>query len=153
MIADGTNNLGLGVGTLTAQPLVFGTNNAERVRIDANGNVGVGTSNPQSLLAVKGTVTAQKVVVTLLGWSDYVFHPSYKLLPLHLLEKYVKENQRLPEVPSADSVAKHGIDVGDTQALLLKKIEELTLYIIEQNRRIDDLKSRLQNLEKKQDEK
>jgi hypothetical protein len=65
------------------------------------------------------------------GWSDYVFNDDYKLRSLSSLESFIKQNKHLPEVPSAKEVEEKGISVGDNQALLLKKIEELTLYVIE----------------------
>lgn len=107
------------------------------------GNVGIGTTNPQTSLAVNGDITAKKVKVTLLGWSDYVFDSSYQLAPLSQLEKYISQNKHLPDVPSAVVVEKNGIDIGDNQALLLKKIEELTLYIINQEKRIKQLEEKV----------
>jgi len=100
------------------------------------GNVGIGTANPQSLLAVNGTITTKQVVVTQTGWSDFVFKPSYKLRSLPAVEAFIKQNGHLPDVPSATEVAKKGVDVAGTQAVLLQKIEELTLYSIEQNKKI-----------------
>jgi small-conductance mechanosensitive channel len=79
------------------------------------------------------------VVVKPMPWPDYVFKPTYKLQPLKKVEQYIKTNHHLPDMPSADSVAAAGIDVGANQAALLKKIEELTLYVIEQNKKIDAL--------------
>ena len=86
-------------------------------------------------LAVNGDIYSQKVVVTATGWSDYVFAPGYKLIPLKKLEAFVIKNKHLPDVPSASDVEKGGIDVGANQNVLLKKVEELTLYVIEQNKK------------------
>ena len=98
-----------------------------------NGNVGIGTTDPAGYkLAVNGNIRAKEIKVET-GWSDYVFYPTYKLLPLAEVAKYIKTNQHLPDVPSAGEVAKNGINVGETNALLLKKIEELTLYLIEKD--------------------
>ena len=95
----------------------------EKMRILANGTVGIGTLDPQGYkLAVNGTIRAKEIKIET-GWSDYVL-PTYKLLPLAEAAKYIKTNQRLPDVPSAGEVAKNGINVGETNALLLKKIEE-----------------------------
>jgi hypothetical protein len=111
------------------------------------GNVGIGTTNPSEKLAVKGNIIAQKIKVTLLGWSDYVFDSTYQLEPLHQVEKYIQQNKHLSGVPSAETVQKQGIDVGDNQAVLLKKIEELTLYVIEQNKKLEAQNERIKKLE------
>ena len=112
----------------------------DRLVIDASGNVGIGTSNPQAKLAVNGTIATQKLTVTQTGWSDYVFYKEYKLPPLKFVEHYIQFNHHLPEIPSAAEVEKEGIDVGGNQALLLKKIEELTLYLIRQDKELKELK-------------
>ena len=113
------------------------------------GNVGIGTNNPQSKLAVKGTITSMKVKVTQDNWADYVFDSSYQLTPLHQVEKYIQQHKHLPEVPSGNQVKKEGLDLGDNQAVLLKKIEELTLYIIEQNKRMENLEQTVRSLQQK----
>lgn len=105
------------------------------LEVKQNGNIGIGTANTLNYkLAVEGTIGARKIKVSQENWADYVFAPTYKLLPLQDLETYIKKTQHLPDVPSTTDVAKNGIDLGDNQALLLKKIEELTLYMIEQGK-------------------
>jgi len=116
------------------------------------GWVGIGTTSPQSELAVNGTITSKKVKVTLTGWSDYVFNDDYHLRPLNEVERYVQQNHHLPEVPSAEEVKKDGLDVGDNQATLLKKIEELTLYVIEQNKRLSEQEKKMEVQLKTNDE-
>lgn len=108
--------------------------------IDAAGNVGIGTLNPQAKLAVKGDVFAQKVKVTLSGWSDFVFDPSYKLPSLYEMEKFIRTNRHLPGIPTEAEVKEKGIDVGEMNKLLLQKIEEQMLYIIELRKEVDALK-------------
>lgn len=106
------------------------------VNITNAGFVGIGTLAPQSELSVKGTITAQRVKVTQTGWADYVFHKDYQLPSLAEVEAYVHSNQHLEGIPSAEEVAKEGIDVGEMNKKLLAKVEELTLYLIEQNKKI-----------------
>ncbi|MDB5198059.1 MAG: hypothetical protein JWO92_22 [Chitinophagaceae bacterium] len=110
------------------------------------GNVGIGTTNPHEKLSVNGTVLANKVKVSILStdWSDYVFDKNYKLPTLEETEKFIKLNQHLPGIPSAKEVGINGLDIGNNQALLLKKIEELTLIIIEQNKEHESFKKMIQ---------
>ncbi|MBI2273967.1 MAG: hypothetical protein HYU70_09240, partial [Bacteroidetes bacterium] len=117
--------------------------------IDANGNIGMGVSTGLSeKLSVNGNIRAQKLIVTQTGWSDYVFNADYKLKSLPEVEAFIKENKHLPEVPSAKEVEEKGISVGDNQALLLKKIEELTLYIIELKRESSEQQKQIDQLKK-----
>ncbi|GGB14702.1 hypothetical protein [Puia dinghuensis] len=237
LVTQGANSLGLGVGTLTAQPLVLGTNNMERLRVFGGGNVAIGqTSDNGNLLQVNGnlwatglvlptgaaagkvltsdgngnatwqtagsssgwvlggnTVGAVKTIgtidnydlpiitnntermrITATGgvcinttnaqgyalavngsaiftaawikpypnWPDYVFGKDYRLPSLDSVSRYIAANSHLPEVPSAETVAKRGIDIGGNQAALLKKIEELTLYLIDQDKTIQEYKEK-----------
>jgi len=80
-------------------------------------------------------------------WYDHVFYPDYNLRPLDELEQFIKENNHLPEIPSAKEVKENGLDLGDMQGKLLLKIEELTLYTIEQQKLIEALEKRLSELE------
>lgn len=96
-----------------------------------NGNIGIGTSSPDEKLSVNGNISAKKLIVRQTGWSDYVFDSSYILRPLSEVADFIKMNKRLPDLPSTKEVNEKGINVGDNQALLLKKIEELTLYLID----------------------
>ena len=94
-------------------------------------------------LAVSGGILTEKVRVATNGtafWADYVFDKSFRLKPLREVENFIKENKHLPDVPSTSEVTKNGIDLAETQALLLQKIEELTLYVIQQQKEIDKLK-------------
>jgi hypothetical protein len=111
----------------------------DRMIIRENGYVGIGTNDPQSLLAVNGKITSTEVEVTLTGWSDFVFNDDYYLRPLEEVEQFIKTNKHLPDVPSEVEVLESGVNVGEMSATLLQKIEELTLYIIELNKRIEEL--------------
>jgi len=118
------------------------------VTVANNGFVGIGTTTPQAQLAVNGDIFSKKIKVTQTGWPDYVFNSTYKLRPLKDLEAYIRANNHLPDVPSTQEVEKNGIDLGDNQAMLLRKIEELTLYIIEQQKQLEELKTQITKLRK-----
>ncbi len=114
------------------------------LKVINNGNVGIGITNPTQKLQVKGTVYSTEVKVDLAAGTgpDYVFEPTYDLKPLAEIETYIKENKHLPEVPSAKEMEKNGVQLGEMNMLLLKKIEELTLYILDQNKELEKLKER-----------
>lgn len=115
-----------------------------------NGNVGIGTTTTGShKLAVEGTIGARGVKVEANGWSDFVFEDTYKLRSLEETEDYISENKHLPEIPNEAEVIENGIDLGGMDAKLLQKIEELTLYLIEQNKEIKALKAKVEILESK----
>ncbi|MBS7566482.1 hypothetical protein KHS38_18905 [Mucilaginibacter sp. Bleaf8] len=103
-----------------------------------NGNVAIGTTDAKGYkLAVAGKLIAEEVNVKLqANWPDYVFKPSYKLPSLTEVKEYIDKNKHLPDMPSEQEVAKEGISLGEMNRLLVKKMEEMTLYLIEQNKRI-----------------
>jgi len=108
--------------------------------IDGNGNIGVGTLTPNERLAVNGKIRAKEIKVEPTGWSDYVFEDDYKIASLAEIEKYIKVNKHLPEMPTAKEVAANGIELGEMNKLLLKKVEELTLLLIEQAKEVKQLR-------------
>ena len=113
---------------------------------DSTDSTLIGISNPQGYkLAVNGTAIFTKVKVKTVGtWPDYVFRSGYSLPDLKELEQYLQTHHHLPGIASAAEVQRDGIDVGDQQAAVLKKVEELTLYLIEQNRTLADQNKKLE---------
>lgn len=109
------------------------------------GKVGIGCVNNMNdfALAVQGGVICAKMsVLDIDSWPDFVFGNNYKLMNLYELEQYINTNQHLPDVPAAQEVSANGIDLGEMNAILLQKVEELTLHIIELQKQIDELKTR-----------
>jgi hypothetical protein len=88
------------------------------------------------------------VEVTLDGWSDFVFADDYSLMPLEEVEKHIQQNRHLPDIPSEEEVLENGLNLGDMQARLLQKVEELTLYMIQLKKENEVLKKRISMLEK-----
>jgi hypothetical protein len=105
------------------------------------GNIGIGLINPTNKLEVNGTIKTKEVNVTMTGWPDYVFDPGYEIMGLGELAEFVKENRHLPEVPSEREILEKGLNLGEMNSLLLKKIEELTLHLIEKDKEIQTLKT------------
>lgn len=122
---------------------VFGQSNWEAwrqiIQENAQGNVGIGTLNPTQKLTVNGTILAKEVLVES-GWADFVFNDDYILLPLDEVEKYILKNNHLPEVPTEKETKTNGVNLGEMNVKLLQKIEELTLYLIQHEKDIKELK-------------
>jgi hypothetical protein len=107
------------------------------------GRVGIGTKDPDAKLAVKGKIHAEEVLVDLnVRGPDYVFEKDYNLLPLAEVENYIIQNKHLPEVPAAKEMKKNGVNLGEMNMLLLKKVEELTLYVIELKKENEEQRKR-----------
>lgn len=120
------------------------------MKVTGNGNVGIGTLNPNGYkLAVEGTIGGRRVKVTQESWADFVFHPGYQLPSLQETEKYIEQHQHLPGIPAEQTVKADGIDLGDMNKLLLQKIEEQMLYIIQLNKQVQQLTEKVQRLEEK----
>lgn len=117
--------------------------------IKANGDVGIGTAMPREKLSVNGNIRAKEIKVESTNWPDYVFEEGYNIGTLKGLESYIKTNKHLPDMPSAKEVAANGIELGEMNKKLLKKIEELTLHLIEKDKKIDALIERVEVLEYK----
>jgi hypothetical protein len=159
IVNNGAGGLNMSAYSTTGTPKMrFFTGNGVtdanlRMTIDENGAVGIGIANiPLNYkLAVAGNIITEKIKVKLQssGWPDYVFHPTYELPSLKDLESFIQKNKHLPDVPSAADVEANGLDLGDNQSILLKKVEELTLYIIEINKKVDKLAEENALLKKK----
>lgn len=92
-------------------------------------------------LSVDGDMIAKRCVIQVNNWADYVFDEHYALPSLADVEKYVNENKHLPGVPSEAEIKKEGVEVGEMNKILMQKVEELTLYIIDQQKQLDALKA------------
>lgn len=125
---------------------------------ESNGKIGIGTKSPDELLTVKGTIHAQEVKVDLQGAvaPDYVFEhyfqgfsrymPEYRLMTLSELDDFIRKNHHLPKISSASEMEKEGFNLKEMNLKLLEKIEELTIYTLQQQKEIDFLKSEIQHL-------
>jgi len=121
--------------------------NGGNLYLEATGN-GYGTNNNPNFY-VGGKIGAREVRVTTSAWPDFVFVPTYRLRPLSEVEAFIQQNGHLPEVPSAKQVEKEGLDVAKTDAMLLQKIEELTLYMIQIQKENQTLKENIQLMKNK----
>jgi hypothetical protein len=110
------------------------------IYITAAGNMGIGTSAPGVKLAVNGNIKCKLVEVSQQGWSDFVFEEDYELMPIEEVETFIQVNGHLPSVPSADEVMSKGNNLAEMDAILLQKIEELTLYVIELKKENEELR-------------
>ncbi|WP_417800731.1 hypothetical protein [Tenacibaculum sp.] len=146
---DGTKNvLNIGVNNINTADLSNDYNAISIVR--STGNVGIGTSDTKGFkLGVDGKVVATEVkVATYANWADFVFEKNYELPTLENVEKHIKEKGHLQDIPSAKEVEKNGFFLGEMDAKLLQKIEELTLYTIQQEKEIKELKKQNSKIEK-----
>ncbi len=163
---DGIINSATSIGSfrtidMNNQNLFFNTSSSTNI----NGKIYIGnlpnipTTTGNYKLYVEGGILTEKIKVALrsgMDWADYVFEDNYNLMSLYNLEKFIKKNKHLPNVPSAQTLKNDGIDITEMQAKQMEKIEELTLYIIEQNKQIEkqnkeikELKSLIENFIKK----
>lgn len=118
--------------------------------IKNDGKIGIGTSNPGSFhLAVEGKIGAREIEVTLqTPWPDFVFSKDYKLKSLPEIEEFIKNEGHLPDVPSAKEIENNNINLGEMDAILLQKIEELTLHLIIMEKNNEELKLKIEELTK-----
>ena len=112
------------------------------------GNVGIGTTTPDFKLTVNGKIKAEEIQVVVDVPADYVFEEDYSLMPLEEVEKFVTKNKHLPGMPDAQSLIANGWQVGEMNNKLLEKVEELTLYLIEMNKELDQVKKENKELKR-----
>jgi hypothetical protein len=113
-----------------------------------DGKVGIGTATPKEQLSVNGKIRAHEIKVEIANWPDYVFSKDYQLPSLQETENHIKEKGHLLGIPSAEEVKTNGVDLGEMNSKLLKKIEELTLYLIDQNKLIQTQQKLLEQQQK-----
>lgn len=131
----------------------YSYNNASQekqlLRIMGNGNIGVGTANPTDLLTVAGKIGAREIKVSTNAGADFVFEPDYKLPELAELERFVKTNKHLPEIPTAKQMVENGVNLGELNIKLLQKVEELTLHLIEKEKQLQKQENKVNELTSK----
>ena len=129
----------------TARALMFYTNTNTLCATMLDNRLGIGTSNPQYHLDVMGTIRAKEILVETTG-ADFVFADNYHLRPLSEVKTFIAENKHLPEIQSAQEMQENGVSVSELQTRLLQKIEELTLYLIQQEETIQELRQEVELL-------
>lgn len=134
-------------GTYSNHPFSIITGATTRLTVSNNGYVGIGTTNPTEALTVAGKIGAREIKVSTSAGADFVFEPDYQLPELAELEKFVKANKHLPEIPTAKQMVENGVNLGEMNIKLLQKVEELTLHMIEKDKKIDALIKRVESLE------
>ena len=136
----------ISISTICQAQWLNGTNG-----IYYNGNVGIGLglTSPSVKLDVAGTIRAHEVKVCLNQGCDYVFDEDYELMNLNELSAFVKTNKHMPDVAPAAQMEEEGINLSEMNVLLLKKVEELTLYVIQQQEMLDKLQTEIQELKNK----
>jgi hypothetical protein len=143
-VLSATSNGRVGIGTVAPQQAlhVMGSvRSSNDVLVEGVVGIGTLTPDPYYKLSVNGSVRAKEIRVNT-GWADFVFERDYKLRSLTEVEYYIQKHKHLPEIPSAAEVEESGVALGEMQSKVLQKIEELTLYIIELNKRVEKLENK-----------
>jgi len=138
-----------GGGSVRASAEIGRLNIGDYLMVTHTGLVGVGTANPTEKLSVKGKIRAQEIKVETANWADYVFRKDYQLPALSEIESYIQEYQHLPGIPSEEEVKRDGVSLGEMNKKLLEKVEELTLMLIENEKKRNSLAEQVQEQESK----
>jgi hypothetical protein len=144
-----------GNNTIWSDLVIKDTGNVQRAFVKSTGlayfqKLGIGTTNTNDTakLFVEGQIRARQVKVDEDAWPDYVFAKDYKLPSLQNIQQFIKENNHLPGIPSAGEIQTKGLDLGQNQAALMQKVEELTLYLIRQEQQIKEQQKQINELKK-----
>ena len=127
------------------------TGNQPRLKISYNGNIAIGDITPQAKLHVDGSVIASSILVQA-QTADFVFDSNYLLMNLSELKTFIEKHKHLPDIPSAEEMDESGVDLATMNKLLLQKVEELTLYLLDQQDQITKLSDEVRNLKKSKNE-
>jgi hypothetical protein len=149
------NSLMIGFNTSTLPSVFVGPASAANETEPRFGYVGIGTTTPKHALSVNGTVLAKSAVLVenLSGeWPDYVFSKNYSLPSLSDVEKFIESNHHLPEVPSQEQIKKEGLNLGEMELIMMKKIEELTLHVIQIDKENKQIRLENEELNKRMNE-
>ena len=142
VLATGVGGVSATIGTSSNHTFRLIANSQAVINITPVGNVGIGTTNPTYKLSVLGNVRCTEAVVET-GWADFVFDEEYRLPSLEEVEKFIQDNNHLPNIPPAHDIQKNGLRLGEIQTKMMAKIEELTLYLIQQQKELDAIKMEL----------
>ncbi len=145
---NGTFRMYSGELDVTTVPPPPPGNRVNMLEITPDGRVGMGTTpvwGSQYRLSVNGSIRAKEIIVET-GWADYVFSKDYKLSSLSEIEQHIAEKGHLPGIPSEAEIKEKGVNLGEMQAKLLEKIEEMTLRMIEQEKTIQAMRKEIQSL-------
>jgi len=123
-----------------------GTTDIFKLETDGKFTIANGTQKILQLEA-NGMLRGRRIKLDVDNWADFVFEDGYQLMPLEEVEAFVKDQKHLPNVPSEQELKKSGMDVQEMNAVLMQKVEELTLYLIEQNKELETMKQRIEELE------
>lgn len=139
------------IGTTDNKKLVFKVNNSKKLIIQPNGFVGIGVesiADSTAKLGVEGTIYARRIKITQDSWADYVFDDNYALMSLPNLAAFIRQHRHLPDMPTTSEVTMQGTDIAQIQELLLRKVEELTLYVLNQSAELKMQQQKMRLLEK-----